>query len=45
VNHEVAADRAAHGGKLTAQEKAKINHQQNRNSRAIYRDKHNARKQ
>jgi hypothetical protein len=45
VNHEIRADRAANGGKLTAQEKAQINRQQNRNSRAIYRDKHNARKQ
>jgi hypothetical protein len=45
VNHEIAHDRAANGGKLTAQEKTQINRQQNRNSRAIYRDKHNARKQ
>jgi len=45
VNHEIARDRAANGGKLTAQERAQINRQENRNSRAIYRDKHNGRKQ
>jgi hypothetical protein len=41
INHEVAADRAANGGKLTGQEKAQVNRQQNRESRQIYRDKHN----
>ena len=45
INNEVRNDRAANGGKLTAQEKAKVNRQQNRQSRQIYRDKHNTRKQ
>jgi len=44
-NHEIARDRAANGGKLTAQEKAQINRQQNHTSRAIYRDKHNGKTQ
>jgi hypothetical protein len=43
INHETRADRRANGGKLTQDEKAKINRQQNRTSRQIYRDKHNAR--
>jgi len=43
VNHEIARDRAANGGKLTAGEKAHINHQENRNSKAIYNKKHNGR--
>jgi hypothetical protein len=30
---------------LTAQEKQQVNHQQNRQSRQIYRDKHNGRHQ
>ena len=41
INHQVAADRAANGGKLTGGERAKINHEQNKASKAIYRDKHN----
>lgn len=45
VNHEIHNDRAANGGKLTGQERAQINHQQNRNSRAVYRKKHNGRVQ
>ncbi len=45
INHEVRNDRAANGGKLTPQEKAKVNRQQNRQSRQIYRDKHNGRHQ
>jgi hypothetical protein len=45
VNREIARDRSANGGKLSAQERAQINRQQNRTSGAIYRDKHNARKQ
>ena len=45
INKEVRNDRAANGGKLTAQERAKVNHQQNRQSRQIYRDKHNGRHQ
>ncbi|MBS1855625.1 MAG: hypothetical protein JST11_09695 [Acidobacteria bacterium] len=42
INKEVRRDRKANGGKLTAQEKAKINRQQNRESRQIYRQKHDA---
>jgi len=45
INHEVKRDRAANGGTLTPAEKAKVNHQQNLNSRAIYNDKHNDVKQ
>lgn len=45
VNNEVRNDRAANGGKLTAQEKQQVNRQQNRQSRRIYRDKHNGRHQ
>jgi len=42
INHEVKADRTANGGKLTAQEKQTVNHQQNQLSKQIYTDKHNA---
>src|SRR5215470_2940780 len=45
INKEVRTDRAANGGKLTSQERAQVNRQQNRTSRQIYRDKHNARHQ
>src|SRR5215475_4887584 len=42
INGEVKADRAANGGKLTAAEKARVNRQQDRLSKQIYDDKHNA---
>jgi hypothetical protein len=45
INQQVRADRAANGGKLTAGEKAQVNREQNRQSRNIYRDKHNGRTQ
>jgi hypothetical protein len=45
INKEVRNDRAANGGKLTSQEKAQVNHQQNNVSKQIYKDKHNAKKQ
>ena len=45
INKQIAADRAANGGKLTAQEKRQINREQNGASRQIYREKHNAAKQ
>ncbi len=45
VNHEIHNERAANGGTLTAQERAQVNRQQNRNSAAIYRKKHNRRTQ
>lgn len=41
INNEIARDRAANGGHLTAAERAKVNHQQDKTSGAIYRDKHN----
>lgn len=40
INHEVAKDRGANGGKLTGAQKAQINRQQNRASKKIYNDKH-----
>ncbi len=43
LNHEIHNDRQANGGRLTASERQSINHQQNRQSRQIYREKHNAR--
>ena len=45
INREVRNDRATNGGKLTPQERRQVNRQQNRTSRAIYRDKHNGKKQ
>jgi len=45
IHNEVKNDRAANGGKLTPQERAKVNRQMDRQSAQIYRDKHNARKQ
>ena len=45
LNHETRSMRAADGGKLTPADKAVVTHQQNKLSRNIYRDKHNARKQ
>ena len=45
LNKEVRADRKANGGNLTNNQKAQVNRQQNRISRNIYNDKHNAAKQ
>ena len=42
INRETRADRAADGGKLTPAEKQQVNRQQNRLSKQIYTDKHNA---
>jgi len=42
INNEVRADRQANGGKLTQAERTQVNHQLNRTSKQIYRDKHNA---
>jgi hypothetical protein len=42
INHEVATDRAANGGHLTAQEHQQINQRQNNVSKSINNDKHNA---
>ena len=43
INHEEHAMRAQNNGHLTAQDRRTIHHQQNQESRRIYRDKHNAR--
>lgn len=40
INEQVRADRAGNGGKLTGQEHAQINREQNHVSRTIYRQKH-----
>jgi hypothetical protein len=45
IHHEVKTDRQATGGTLTAQERRQVNRQQNRESRRIYRDKHNGKTQ
>ena len=45
LNREVHNDRALNGGKLTKQERAIVNQQQNRVSNQIYRDKHDASQQ
>ena len=42
LHNEVAADRAANGGKLTPAERRQVNRQENRASRNIYRQKHDA---
>src|SRR5580658_2361924 len=42
VNRETRRDRRQNGGNLTNKEKAQSNRQQNKLSRNIYRDKHNA---
>src|SRR5712671_3669465 len=42
LEKQVAADRKANGGTLTASEKKQINREQNQASRNIYRKKHNA---
>jgi len=41
VNRQIRTDRLDHNGHLTAGERARINGEQNRLSRQIYRDKHN----
>ncbi len=42
LNREIRNDRRQNGGNLTNKEKGQINRQQNKLSRNIYRDKHNA---
>jgi hypothetical protein len=42
INKQVASDRKANGGTLTASQKKQINKQQNQASRNIYKKKHNA---
>ncbi len=41
INQQIHADRQANGGKLSGQQKAQINREQNGASRQIYRQKHN----
>jgi hypothetical protein len=43
MNKEIAGMRQANGGKLTNGEKKFVNHQENQNSKAIYKKKHNGR--
>jgi hypothetical protein len=45
LNHEIRSDRKANGGNLTNKEKIQVNRQQNRLSKNIYNDKHNAARQ
>ena len=45
INKQVATDRKANGGTLTASEKKQVNHEQNRASKNIYQKKHNAKAQ
>ena len=45
INKQVAADRQANGGTLTASEKKQVNREQNQASRNIYRKRHNAQTQ
>jgi hypothetical protein len=45
INHEERAMRAQNNGHLTSADKKLINHQQNQESKRIYRDKHNKRVQ
>src|SRR5712691_8861102 len=45
INKQVAADRKANGGTLTASEKKQINKEQNGASKNIYHKKHNAKTQ
>jgi hypothetical protein len=42
LNREIHDDRTADGGRLTPSERNQVNRQQNRLSRSIYTDKHNA---
>ncbi len=43
INKEEAGMRAQDNGKLTKQDRSTLHHQQNVESRRIYRDKHNSR--
>ena len=45
IHHEVKTERKANGGKLTAQERRQVNRQQNRESKRIYRQKHDGQHQ
>lgn len=41
LNREIHNDRAGNGGKLTPAERRQVNRQENKTSKAIYKDKHN----
>jgi hypothetical protein len=43
LHREIRHDRAVHGGRLTRAERAKVNREENRVSRQIYREKHDRR--
>src|SRR5713226_6260035 len=45
INKQVATDRKANGGTLTASQKQQVNKEQNKASKNIYRKKHNAKTQ
>ena len=45
IHHQVKTERQANGGTLTAQERRQVNRQQNRESKRIYRQKHDAQHQ
>ena len=45
IHHEVKTERKANGGTLTAQERRQVNRQQNRESKRIYRQKHDGQHQ
>src|SRR6266699_785021 len=45
INRQVASDRKANGGTLTASEKKQVNHEQNAASKNIYNKKHNLKTQ
>jgi hypothetical protein len=45
INHQIRHDRSMNDGRLTKGERTQINREQNRESRAIYRDKHNGYRQ
>jgi methionine-rich copper-binding protein CopC len=45
IHHEVKTERTANGGRLTAQERRQVTRQQNRESKRIYKQKHDAQHQ
>jgi hypothetical protein len=45
IHHEIKTERKANGGTLTAQERRQVNRQQNRESKRIYKQKHDGQHQ
>ena len=45
IHHEVKSERKANGGKLTPEERRQVTRQQNRESKRIYRQKHDGQHQ